>query len=85
MVARYDHTNEELDALIQDISSKLSDARGLQHNSQAYTGLKRILEDYNIEQKERNASKSVENKEPVACETDPDMAGVEFIPSKRHI
>lgn len=84
MAFYYEYSDEELDSLVQDLSSKLSNSKGIQDTSQAYHNLKVLLESYQTEQKNRSQARPVDQKNAVFCETDPDMADVEFVPPKRN-
>lgn len=79
MIEKYDLTDQELDALIQDLGQKLAKAKILSQSSEAYILLQQQLVELNREQKRRYGI-SYEAESGVVNETDPSMKDVPFIP-----
>lgn len=84
MIDKYELSDKELDALIQDLGQKLARAKVLSYSSEAYILLKNQLSELNQEQKRRYGIMT-EAESGVVIETDPDMADVPFVPHTRKI
>lgn len=84
MIDKYDLTDQELDALIQDLSHKLAKAKVLSFSSEAFINLQQQLVELNHEQKRRYGIQT-EGESGVAIEADPSMADIPFVPHTRKI
>lgn len=82
MIEKYDLSDQELDALIQDLGQKLAKAKILSMSSEAYLLLQQQLVELNREQKRRYGL-TTELESGVVIEADPEMKDIPFIPYPR--
>lgn len=81
----YDFSDEELDALIQDLSQKVGKAKILADSSDAFRNLNNLLNTYIDEKRSRPNDPDKKDESGVYIEADPEMADVPFIPPTRKI
>lgn len=85
MSYEYDYSDEELDALIHDLSQKISTAKILAESSDAFQNLNNLLNTYIDEKRNRVFAPKDKSKSGVYVEADPDMSDVPFVPPTRKI